>query len=214
MLAFSALAVVIIAVPGPSVLFITSRALEHGRRAAIITAVGNTVGVFLHVVLVAAGVGAIVAASATAFTVLKVAGGAYLVFLGVQAIRHRRRGIGEFAKQGETDPSRVDVTPGSRRLWADAFTVGALNPKTMVFLAAVIPPFVNVGVGPAWLQMLVLGLVFNAMSILLDSVYALGVSGARSQFMRSPGAVSRLRAGGGVIMAGLGVALLASRRTA
>lgn len=204
--AFVALAVVIILLPGPSVLFIVSRALQHGRSAALITAVGNTCGVFVHVVVVALGIGAIVAASATAFLILKIAGGGYLILLGVQAVLHRNEGLEIGAD------AVVATSPRRHSLWREAFVVGVLNPKTIVFLAAVLPQFVDPARGPAWAQMLVLGLAFNALSVLLDSGYALVASGARAWFASSPTRVSRMRATGGVMMAGLGVALLASRR--
>ncbi|PKQ27256.1 MAG: lysine transporter LysE [Actinobacteria bacterium HGW-Actinobacteria-4] len=207
--AFVALAVVIILLPGPSVLFIVSRALQHGRSAALMTAVGNTCGVFIHVVVVAIGIGAIVAASATAFLILKIAGGGYLILLGVQAIRHRREGMDNAAADAV-----VGVPLKTGALWREAFVVGVLNPKTIVFLAAVLPQFVDPARGPAWAQMLVLGLVFNALSVLLDSGYALAASGARAWFASSPTRVERMKATGGVMMAGLGVALLVSRRAA
>ncbi len=92
--AFSALAFVVIVIPGPSVLFIVGRALQHGKRDALLSVVGNTGGELVHAALVAAGIGAVIAASAAAFVVLKFVGGGYLVYLGIQAVRHRREGLG------------------------------------------------------------------------------------------------------------------------
>ncbi len=206
LVAFAALAFVIIVIPGPSVLFIVGRALQHGRGPALITVVGNTGGVVVHAALVAAGVGALVAASEAAFVALKIAGGLYLVWLGIQAIRHRGDGL---------DVRRDDAAPPStRRLLAEAFTVGVTNPKTLVFVAAVLPQFVDPARGPAWAQILVLGLVFAAIALVSDGAYAVLASGARDWWGRSPRRLTAMRATGGALMTTLGVLLIASRRVA
>jgi len=208
LLAFVALSFVVIVIPGPSVLFIVGRALQHGRREALLSVIGNAGGEVVHAVLVAVGVGAIIAASATAFTVLKIVGGAYLVYLGVQAIRHRRDGLEVRADAGTARAA------SSRRVLAQSFVVGVTNPKTLVFVAAVLPQFVDPSRGPAWAQILFLGLVFAVVAIVSDGAYALAASGARSWFARSPRRIAGVRAAGGAMMAGLGVALLVTRRAA
>lgn len=205
--AFLGAAAIVIAIPGPSVVFIVSRSLQCGTRAGIVTVFGNTAGVMIQVVAVAAGLGAVIAASATAFTVIKVAGGIYLIFLGVQAIRHRNDAAA--GSQGRVTVDRADL----RRHAVDAFMVGLLNPKVIVFLAAFLPQFVSPTGGPVWQQMLVLGLLFNALSILMDGTYAVIAGGAREWWIRSPRAMARARTTGGVGMTALGVALLASRRS-
>ncbi len=203
---FAALAFVVIVIPGPSVLFIVGRALQHGRGPALVTVVGNTGGVVVHAALVAAGVGALVAASEAAFVVLKVAGGLYLVWLGIQAIRHRGDGL---------DVRRDDApTPTARRLLAEAFTVGVTNPKTLVFVAAVLPQFVDPSRAPAWAQILGLGLVSAAIALGSDGAYALRAAGARDWWGRSPRRLVAMRATGGALMSALGVLLIASRRVA
>lgn len=212
LLAFVALASVLVAIPGPSVLFIVGRALQHGRRGALLSVLGNAGGFVVHAVLVAAGVGALVAASATAFTVLKIAGGIYLVYLGLQAIRHRRDGLG--------DPSVVDLDDEAfpplsvRRALSESFLVGVANPKTLVFMVAVLPQFVDPARGPAWPQILELGVVFALMAVLVDSVWALAAARARGWIASSPARVARVRAAGGGMLAALGVVLMASRRAA
>ncbi|WP_297081439.1 LysE family translocator [uncultured Demequina sp.] len=208
LLAFVALSFVVIVIPGPSVLFIVGRALQHGRREALLSVIGNAGGEVVHAVLVAVGIGAIIAASATAFTVLKIVGGAYLVYLGIQAIRHRRDGLDVGADAG------VAPAAPSRRVLAESFVVGVTNPKTLVFVAAVLPQFVDPERGPAWAQILVLGLVFAVIAIISDGAYALLASGARTWFARSPRRIAGVRAAGGTMMAALGVALLVTRRTA
>lgn len=210
--AFVALAFVIIIIPGPSVLFIVGRALQHGRREAMLSVVGNAGGVVVHALLVAVGVGAIIAASATAFTVLKIVGGAYLVYLGVQAIRHRREGLSLPTADAQATDALTSPVLTSRRVLGESFTVGVTNPKTLVFAAAVLPQFVDPARGPAWAQILLLGTVFAAVAVISDGAYALAASGARGWFASSPTRVARMRAAGGGMMAALGVALLVSRR--
>lgn len=215
LLAFVAVAAVLVALPGPSVLFIVGRALQHGRRGALLSVVGNAGGFVVHAIAVAAGIGALVAASATAFTVLKIAGGLYLVFLGIQAVRHRHDGL---ADAGIPDPLAASPAPppplSSQRALAESFLVGVTNPKTLVFMVAVLPQFVRATSGPAWSQILVLGLVFAVMAVLVDSVWALAASGARQWIASSPGRVAHVRAAGGGLLAALGVVLMASRRAA
>ncbi len=208
LLAFSALAFVVIVIPGPSVLFIVGRALQHGRARALVSVVGNAGGFVVHAVLVATGVGALIAASEAAFVVLKVVGGLYLIYLGVQAIRHRRDGL----ELGQDDAARAEASIVT--VLAESFVVGVTNPKTLVFVAAVLPQFVDPAAGPAWSQILVLGLVFSVIAIVSDGAYALLASFARDWFAGSPRRLARMRAAGGGLMATLGVVLLASRRVA
>lgn len=209
--AFSALAFVVIVIPGPSVLFIVGRALQHGRRDALMSVLGNTGGELVHAALVAAGIGAAIAASAAAFVVLKFVGGAYLVYLGVQAVRHRRDGLEGVALEAADVGGPVAARP-LRRVMAESFTVGVTNPKTLVFVAAVLPQFVDPAAGPAWVQILLLGLLFAAIALVSDGAYAVVASGARNWFARSPRRLERMRATGGVMIASLGVVLMASRR--
>ena len=160
LLAFVATACVLIVVPGPSVAFIIGRALTLGRRAGLATVAGNATGVYLQVVALAFGIGTIVEDSVLVFTVIKLVGAAYLVFLGVQAVRHRRRLAQVLATTCEPRTTR--------RLWRDAFVVGVANPKTIVFFAAVLPEFVNRSAGQVPVQLLVLGAIFVAMALVSD----------------------------------------------
>src|SRR5215813_14919165 len=143
-LAFAGLAAVLIAIPGPSVLFTIGRALTVGRRSALLTVAGNELGGLMQVAAVAFGVGALVERSAEVFTVVKLAGAAYLVYLGVQAVRHRR-------SMAEALAARIPPVRPLRAI-RDGFVVGASNPKTIVFFVVVLPQFAN-GTG----QMLILG---------------------------------------------------------
>jgi threonine/homoserine/homoserine lactone efflux protein len=208
LLAFSAIAFLLIILPGPSVLFIIGRALQHGRREALVSVVGNSAGVFIHVLLVALGVGALLAASEVAFVVLKVVGGLYLIYLGVQQIRHRNAGTVVAADADPAPPA------SSRKLFGEAFVVGVANPKTLVFMVAVLPQFVDPARGFITAQILELGLVFIALALVCDGTYAMVAASARTWFAKSPRRIATVRGVGGGMIAALGVVLLASRRAA
>ncbi|MFE1104831.1 LysE family translocator [Streptomyces rochei] len=205
LLAFAALSLVIVVVPGPSVLFVVGRALSQGRRAALTTVAGNTLGAYLLVVAVALGVGSVVERSAVVFTALKLAGAAYLVHLGVRAWRERGRPGAEFAGGTAADRERW-------RTFRQGFAVGVTNPKTIVFFAAVLPQFADRDRGGVVVQMLVLGLVFNAIALACDSVWGLLAATARDWFARSPRRLSAVGGAGGLTMIGLGVTVAVTGR--
>jgi threonine/homoserine/homoserine lactone efflux protein len=205
LLAFAAISLLLILVPGPSVLFVIGRALAQGRRAALTTVVGNTVGAYLLVVAVALGIGSVVERSVVVFTVLKLAGAAYLVYLGVKAWRGRRESL----QASFTDA--VAARGGLRTFW-EGFTVGVSNPKTIVFFSAVLPQFVDRGQGHVAAQMLVLGLVFNAIAVVSDSTWGLVAATARDWFARSPRRLSVVGGVGGLTLIGLGVTVAVTGR--
>lgn len=190
-----------IQVPGPSLLFTIGRALTVGRRDALLSVVGNSLGLLFQVVGVALGLGALVAASATAYTVLKLLGAGYVVYLGVQAIRHR--GAARVALEaGEHAPAPGSAFSSVRT----GFLVGSTNPKTIVFFAAFLPQFIEPSSAAAP-QLLLLGLVFAVMAVASDACWALAASRARDWFARRPHRLDKLGATGGVMMVGLGVGL-------
>ena len=203
--AFTALAFALIVVPGPSVMFVVSRAVALGRRAAITTVVGNAVGVYVQVLLVAIGLGAIVERSIAVFTVIKFLGAGYLVWLGIQAIRHRHQLADTF---NETDAD----TRLPRSVFRDGFIVGIANPKAIVFFAAILPQYVNRNGAPPQIQMLILGLVFVVVALVSDGAWGVAAGTARNWFARSPQRLSRLGAIGGAAMIGLGVQLAVTQR--
>lgn len=130
-LAFAIVSFVLIAVPGPSVLFAISRALTIGRRGALLTVVGNSAGVYLQVVAVAVGLGALVEQSVAVFTAIKLIGAGYLIYLGVQAIRHRR---------SLSEAMAIEVAPArTRRVMADGFLVGSPTPSPLCSLPQCCP---------------------------------------------------------------------------
>lgn len=202
LLAFAAAAVVLIVIPGPSVLFTIGRSLALGRLGGLLSVLGNALGVVPLAAAVALGVGALVAQSVVLFTTIKVAGALYLVYLGVQAIRHRHAS-GVAATAG--------VAPRSHwRQLLEGFVVGITNPKTIAFFVAVLPQFVDFGAGMIPLQLFELGLVFILLALVCDSIWALAASAARTWFASSPRRASGLAATGGVMMIGLGGVLALS----
>lgn len=202
--AFAAVVVVIVAVPGPSVLFTISRALTVGRRATVMTVLGNACGVFVQVVGTAFGMGTLVERSALAYTAVKYVGALYLVYLGIQAIRHRRAFTEALAR------SVAAIT--SRRAVRDGFIVGVTNPKTIVILVAVMPGFAVPAAGSLPLQLLILGSLFPLTALLLDSVWAFVAGAARAWFARSPRRMQAIGGIGGLVMIGLGVDLALTGR--
>lgn len=205
-LAFAAMSFLLIVVPGPSVLFVVGRALAQGRRAALMTVVGNTVGAYVLVLAVAFGVGSVVERSVLVFTALKLAGAAYLVYLGLKAWRERGALRAAFAEDAGA------VAHGGLRTFWEGFAVGVTNPKTIVFFAAVLPQFVDRGAGHVMAQMLLLGLVFNAIALASDSVWGLAAATARGWFARSPRRLSAVGGVGGMTMIGLGVTVAVTGR--
>jgi threonine/homoserine/homoserine lactone efflux protein len=205
-LAFAAIVAVLIAIPGPSVLFTISRALTVGRRAALLTVIGNEIGLCVQVTAVAFGLGAVVERSAQAITVIKLIGAAYLAYLGVQAIRHRRS-VAE-ALAAHVEPVRP------LRAVRDGFVVGAANPKSIVFFVVTLPQFTSTAPGhlPVPAQMLILGALFPAIALVLDSAWAAVAGTARQWLVRSPRRLAMIGGTGGLMMIGLGVSMAATGR--
>jgi len=200
--AFAAVAVVLILIPGPSVLFIVTRAVTLGRAAALTTVLGNTTGQYLQVATLALGFGILIERSLVAFSIVKLLGALYLVVLGVRTFRHRHQ-LG-----GQLTTERASIRP--MRLFADGLMVGSTNPKTAVFFAAVLPQFVVRSQGMVPLQMLALGLVWVGVALVLDSAWGmLAIRGARL-IGNSPRRTGALGAVSGVVTAGLGVGLALS----
>ena len=203
LIAFGLAGVLLVLIPGPSVLFIIGRALAHGRRAALASVAGNTTGVVLVVLAVAFGVGAVAAASAAVFAVLKLVGAAYLVYLGVQTFRHR----GDLA-----DALGVPGSAPRRRVFWQGVVVGATNPKVLILFVALLPQFTDPDAGSPVLQLLVLGLLFTVIAAVLDSVWGLAAGAARDWFATSPARLRRVGGAGGLVLIGLGATLALTGR--
>jgi threonine/homoserine/homoserine lactone efflux protein len=204
LLAFCGLAFVVIAIPGPTVLFVVGRALAHGRRTALASVLGNELGELAAAALVALGIGPIVERSALVLTAMKMAGAAYLIFLGLRAILQRRA--------HELAAEVAQQTRGGLRSVADGFLVGVANPKTLVFFVAILPEFVSRSAGHLPEQMLMLGVVFVVIAAVSDSVWSLLASAARAWLGRSPRRLELIGGAGGLAMIGLGITLAVTGR--
>jgi threonine/homoserine/homoserine lactone efflux protein len=204
LLTFSLAALLLIVVPGPAVLFAISRALAYGRRVAFTSVAGVTSGTFTAAVLVAVGVGAVIQASALVYTAIKLAGAAYLVYLGVQAIRHRKALREAFAAK---------VAPiAGHRTFLQGYVVGVTNPKSVVFFAAILPQFVDPSAGHAGLQMVVLGGVFALIALASDTAWGMAAGTARAWFGRSARRLDMIGGAAGLTMVGLGLGLAVEGR--
>jgi len=200
-IAFGVAALILIAIPGPSVVFVIGRALAYGRGVALASVVGNSLGLLTIVFLVALGLGVVVEESIVVFQVLKLAGAAYLVYLGVEAVRHRK----EFLTQDQSASAGKAMT--WRRAIRQGYVVGVSNPKAYMILAAVLPQFVDRATGHVQLQLLLLGLLAFVIGLVSDSTWALVASQLRQWFVRSPRRGEAVGAVGGASMIGLGVGL-------
>jgi threonine/homoserine/homoserine lactone efflux protein len=204
LIAFALTATVVIVIPGPSVLFVVGRALASGRRVAFLSVVGNALGEYVQVVAVAFGVGALAERSVAIFTTLKIVGGLYLIYLGIRTFRERRSFVSTF---------EAPIKAHSRgRSFVQGVIVGATNPKTVIFLAAILPQFVLRSAGDVPGQILVLGLVFASIALVSDTMWALAAGGFRTWFARSPQRLSLIGGAGGLAIAGVGLGLLVSGR--
>lgn len=203
LLAFLAAAIILVIMPGPTVLFVVGRSIALGRRIGLLSVVGNAIGIVPIVVAVSFGVGALVVQSELLFTILKFAGAAYLVYLGIQTIRHRKQNA-EVADEVARQPK------STRRVLGEGFLVGVSNPKSIAFFVAVLPQFVAPEFGWVPGQMLMLGGIFLCLALISDGAWAIAAGTARNWFARSPKRAERLGVAGGVMMIGLGGVLAAS----
>jgi len=204
LLALAATAFVIIIIPGPSVLFVISRGVTLGRRAGLATVLGNETGLAVQVAAVAAGLGAVVSRSLVVFTTIKLVGAAYLIYLGVQAVRHRRTLANAYAEGVEPKPIS--------RIYREGFVVGVSNPKTIVYFSAILPQFVDQTRGHVSTQLLLLGAISVAIALVCDSAWALAAGSARQWLIRRPERLATVASTGGVVIVGLGLRLAITGR--
>lgn len=196
-------AMVIILAPGPSVLFVIARAISWGRKVAIFTVAGNVTGSFVLSVFVAIGLGPILQRSDLAYKGIQWGGGLYLIYLGVDAIRYRAVHAADMRNQ------EVGV-PSIARSIRDGFWVGSLNPKAIVFYAAVLPQFIDRERGSVTAQLIFLGAIFSTLAFFSDGTWGFLAGTARQWLATEAKRLEKLRAGGGSIMIMLGVAVLIS----
>lgn len=191
----------IILVPGPSVLFTVARAVAWGRLVAVMTVLGNAVGMLVLATLIAFGFGPFLQRSVVLYESVQWAGGAYLVYLGADAIRHRHPHTAGMLDQGTERPKAL-------RTLREGFVVGILNPKALVFFAAVFPQFVNRDAGGIAFQLFVLGLIFSGLAVLSDGTWGVVAGSIRDWLAAAPVRLVRMRVAGGCVMVGLGIAIL------
>jgi threonine/homoserine/homoserine lactone efflux protein len=195
---FAVACLAFLAIPGPSVFYIVTRSLVQGRRAGVTSMLGVQAGGLVHVVAAAFGVSALIASSAAAFTVVKYAGAAYLVLLGVRKL------LGGGGDGDELEPA--PRTPASgKHLFAHGVIVNVLNPKTALFFLAFLPQFVDPGAGPVAPQMLVLGTMLVCLGVLSDGTYALLAAGAGNRVRGAAATRRRLERLSGGVFVSLGV---------
>jgi threonine/homoserine/homoserine lactone efflux protein len=203
LLAFTLASIVIIVVPGPGVLFVVGRALSHGRRAAIATASGHAIGNYVVAAFVAIGLGTVLQRSAEVFLAVKLAGAAYLVWLGIQAIRHRSSLATAMTAAGPA---------GGWHALRDGLVVGVSNPKSYILFGAILPQFVNRSAGDVPAQMLLLAAISVGIGLASDSAWGCAASGVRSWFARSPRRYALVGGAGGLAMIGVGVTVALTGR--
>jgi threonine/homoserine/homoserine lactone efflux protein len=206
LLVFLGAAVLIAVTPGPGILYVAARSLSGGRAEGIASSLGTGLGGMVHIAAGAAGVSALVMASAEAFTLLKLAGAAYLVWLGLRTLREAGQPL---------DLGAQVSALGARRAFREGVLVEALNPKTAAFFLAFVPQFVDpAGAMPVALQFALLGLVSVTLNTGVDVLVALGAGRARAGLGARPGLVRRLRQLSGGMICALGALLALARRPA
>jgi threonine/homoserine/homoserine lactone efflux protein len=189
-------ALALLAIPGPAVLYVVSRSIDQGRSAGLSSVLGITSGTVVHVTFAAVGLSSLVLASRVAFDAVRYVGAAYLILLGVRRLLTRK-----------TDDGVEPAAPRTRRdLYTQGLVVNLLNPKTIVFIFAFVPQFVDVRAGHVWLQIMLLGFTFAGLGLLSDSLYAI-VAGSIADRLRGTPVIARVeRWFGGTVLIGLGLA--------
>jgi len=192
----------IILAPGPSVLFTIARAIAWGRKVAVLTVLGNATGFFAMSLLVALGIGPIIQSSDLIYAGVQWAGGLYLIYLGVDAIRKRNEHSNQMLEEGSSG------APSAIRIIRDGFVVGILNPKGIVFNAAVTPQFIDRGSGNVVMQLILLGAIFALLAFFCDGTWGLLAGTARNWLATNLSRIIFLRIVGGIVMIILGVLIL------
>jgi threonine/homoserine/homoserine lactone efflux protein len=202
LLVFSAAALALIVVPGPAVLYIVAQSLDRGRLAGVVSALGVATGGLVHVAAATIGLSSLLVSSATAFTVVKYAGAAYLIGLGLHTLLVRR----------VDGPAAAPPERRLRRRYAQGVVVNVLNPKTALFFLAFLPQFVDPAAGSPALQLAVLGLVFVALAVASDSIWALAAGTASTRVRDSRRFLVVQRYVSGSVFVGLGALTAAAKR--
>ena len=201
LLAFSGAALLLLIVPGPAVMYIVTRSATQGRTAGLVSVLGIHVGTMVHVVAAVIGLSAVLAASATAFTAVKLAGAVYLVWLGIQALRSSGDGVG---------PVTAARAASLRRIFVDGIVLNILNPKTALFFLSFVPQFIDTGGSATTSQLLLLSAIFIGLGLVTDGAYAVAGDWVGTRLRRSARVRRRASIGAGVTYLGLGAITAAS----
>jgi threonine/homoserine/homoserine lactone efflux protein len=204
LLLFIAAALVLLLTPGPAVIYIVTRSVEQGRLAGIVSSLGIQVGTLCHVVAAALGLSAVLMSSAVAFSVVKYAGAAYLVYLGIRTLAGGA-GEAEWSDGGQRKLSR---------LFAEGVVVNVLNPKTAAFFLAFLPQFVDASRGAVWQQVLILGAVLAGLAAITETAWALAAGTAGNLLREHRGFQRNMRyvSGGVYVTLGLAAAFSGSHK--
>lgn len=201
-IAFAIASFLIIIIPGPSVLFTIGRGISYGKKAALVNVAGNSVGMFLGSLAVAIGIGTFVQSSDIAYAIVGVLGGGYLVYLGYDAVKTRK-------DVAQALVSKADPKPMGQ-LFRQGFVVGFLNPKSLVFFAAILPQFVDPSKGQIILQMIFLATIFFVIAVLSDGTWGIVAGTARHWLAGTPTRIEKISGAGGFIIIALGVSVVIS----
>lgn len=175
LLLFALASFALIIVPGPAVLYVITRSLDQGRNAGLASVAGISVGAFVHIIAAAVGLSALLASSVIAFSVVKYAGAAYLIYLGLQKL----------LSKPQLEPSETLQKQSLKKIFTEGIIVNILNPKSALFFLAFLPQFLDASLGNIALQTMILGCVFVAVAVLSDGAYALLASGFGSWLKQS-----------------------------
>ncbi|MGK5558847.1 LysE family translocator [Actinomadura kijaniata] len=203
LMAFTVTTLVAMITPGPDMLFVLGCGMRGGPRAGLLATAGVATSEAVHVAVAAAGLVALFAAVPAAFTVVRILGAAYLVYLGVQMIRHRGDGL-------DDAPGRAGGVSG-RRAYLNGLVTNLLNPKMVTFTLAFLPQFIDPGLGHVWLQFAVLGAVLIALEFAVDGLVGVLAGRIGGWLRRRRAAHRRIDAATGGLFIGLGVRLAAER---
>src|ERR1035438_9740559 len=201
LLLFMTAAIVLLVIPGPAVLYIVARNVDQGRKAGLASSSGVATGGLIHVLAAALGLSALLASSATAYSFVKYAGAAYLIYLGIRKLREPSHAADEVK---HVEPSSL------RHIYVQGIVVQALNPKTAIFFFAFLPQFVDPALGSVTLQFLALGMLFNVMGFTSDSLWALAAGSAADWLKRNRTFLRHQNYVAGTVYLGLGLATAAS----
>ncbi len=198
--------------PGPDVLYIVRNGMRGGQRAGMVAALGIGAGVFVHVIAAAVGLGALIAASATTFTVLKCLGAAYLVYIGLGMLVSRGAANGALASLNRDQPA-ADTMP-LRRVFIQGFWTNALNPKVALFFLAFVPQFIAHDASSKTWTFLLLGLIFNVNALPVNLAWGLGAAWLATRMQQLRGTLAWLDRLAGALFLYFGIRLATAEHIA